>query len=68
MGVDQIAAVHGSDVQHRSGQAVVARVLTAVLTLGRGRHRGKIPIDSLLKPELRTGRDEVLESKTYQFK
>ena len=62
-----IAAAHDSDVQHRSGQAVVARLLTAILTLGRGRHRGKIPVDSLLKSDLRIGRNEFLEGKTYQF-
>ena len=62
-----IAAAHDSDVQHRSGQAVVARLLTAVLTLGRGRHRGKIQVDSLLKPELRTGGSDVLARRTYQY-
>ena len=62
-----ISAAHDSDVQHRSGQAVVARLLTVVLTLGRRRHRGKIHVDSLLKPELRTGGSDVLARRTYQY-
>ena len=62
-----IAAAHDSDVQHRGGQAVAARVVTAVLTFGRRRHRGKIQLDSLLKPALRTGSHELLARRTYQY-
>ncbi len=62
-----IAAAHDSDVQHRSGQAIAARLLTAVLTFGRRRHRGRIQLDRLLKPELRKGTSEILSRRTYQF-
>lgn len=62
-----IEAAHDSDVQHRSGQAVVARLLTALLTFGRGRHRGEISVDSLLRPELRSGKGEILTRRTYPF-
>lgn len=61
-----IDAAHDPSVQHRGGQAVAARLLTAVFTVGRRRHRGKIRVDDLLRPELRTGDDEYLSRRTYK--
>lgn len=58
---------HDPSVQHRSGQALAARLLTAVFTFWRRRHRGGIRLDSLLRSELRTGSDDVLSHRTYAF-
>lgn len=62
-----IAAAHSTAAHHRGGEAVVARMLTAVLTLPlrRRAHRGPILFDDIVRPELRTGRSEALTATIY---
>jgi SAM-dependent methyltransferase len=60
---------HAADTQHRTGETMLARVLTAVLTLPRRvvRRRPTLRFDDVVKPELRRGRGEVLGARIYTF-
>jgi SAM-dependent methyltransferase len=63
-----IAAAHGVEAHHRGGETLVGRLLTALLTLRlrRRRHRGPIRYDDVVRPDLRSGGDEVLTAKVYR--
>ena len=62
-----VTAARQADAHHRGGQAMVARLLTKVLTVPlRGRrHSGEIRYDDIVRPELRTGSGEVLRPRIY---
>jgi hypothetical protein len=63
-----VDAANQAEAHHRSGETVVSRALTALLTLplGRRRHRGPIRYDDIVRPDLRAGRGEVLTSTIYR--
>jgi len=62
-----VEAAMATGAHHRVGQTVAARLLTAVMTLPLRSRRRRAPIryDDIVKPELRTGTDAVLERRTY---
>jgi SAM-dependent methyltransferase len=66
---DLLAAAEHAAVHHRGAEAIAGRVLTAVLTLPRRRRRRRrsIRYDDIVRPELRTGRDDRLEQRVYSF-
>lgn len=64
-----VEAALAAGSHHRVGQDVVARALTAVMTLPRRRQRRRAPIvlDEILRPELRTGTGEHLTRRVYRY-
>jgi SAM-dependent methyltransferase len=63
-----IAAAQSADAHHRGGETVAGRVLTTAFTLPlRGRkHEGPIRYDAIVRPEFRTGTDEMLTPRIYR--
>ncbi|MGH9270889.1 MAG: class I SAM-dependent methyltransferase [Ilumatobacteraceae bacterium] len=63
-----VDAAMAADAHHRSGQQLVARALTTVMSLPlRARHRrAPVLFDDVVKDEFRTGRDEVLSPRVYR--
>ncbi len=57
-----------AETQHRGTETLLARCLTAVLTipLRRRKHRGPIDYDTIVRPDLRTGRGESLSARVYR--
>ncbi len=57
-----------SGAHHRVAQSVAARMLTAAMTTPRRRQRRREPVrfDDIVKPELRTGRNDPLERRVYR--
>ncbi len=62
-----VAAAHVADAHHRSGETIAGRALTAALTVPlRGiKHRTPILYDDIVKPSLRTGKNQPLEARIY---
>ena len=62
-----VAAALAADVHHRGGQHLAARVLTSAMTITRRNQRRRRPIrhDDIVRPELRTGTDELLTARVY---
>jgi SAM-dependent methyltransferase len=63
-----VAAALSGGAHHRVAESVAARVLTRVMTLplhGQRRHE-PIRYDDVVKPELRTGTDELLQPRVYR--
>jgi SAM-dependent methyltransferase len=62
-----LAAAHRADADHRSGETLAGRALSAALTLPlrRRKHRGPILYDSIVRPDLRTGKSDVLTPRIY---
>jgi SAM-dependent methyltransferase len=56
-----------AEAHHRGGEAVLARALTAVLTVGRKPARRRISFDEIVKPELRRGDGAFLEARRYRL-
>ncbi len=63
-----VAAAHQAEAHHRGGETVAGRVLTALLTLPlwSRKHRGPIRYDDIVRPDLRSGRSDVLTPKVYR--
>ncbi len=63
-----VEAAHAADAQHRRTETSVGRLLTSVvsLPLRRRKHRGPIPYDAIVRPELRTGRGDGLTARIYR--
>ena len=63
-----LTAAGNADAHHRGGETVAGRVLTAVMTLPLRRRKRRQPIayDDIVRPELRTGRGELLTAKVYR--
>ena len=64
-----VEAATRSETAHRGTETMVGRSLTAMLTvpLRRRTHRGPIAHDTIVRPDLRTGRGEVLSARVYRF-
>lgn len=60
------ATIH-AEAHHHGTEAVVARALTAALTVGKRRRRGPVRFDDVVKPELRRGDGALLEPRLYRF-
>lgn len=58
-----------ADSHHRGGQELAARALTAALTAPRRARRRlrPVPLDYVLRPELRTGTGEQLTRRVYHY-
>lgn len=52
---------------HRDGEALAARGLTALLTVGKRRRRRPVAFDDVVKPELRRGDGAMLEPRLYRL-
>ncbi len=65
-----IAAARQTHAHHRGGETVAARVLAALLTLPvrRRKHRAPIAYDTIIRPDLRTGRGDPLTAKVYRIR
>jgi SAM-dependent methyltransferase len=63
-----LAAARASGGHQRVGQTVVVRGLTAALTVPRRSQRRRTPVrfDDVVRPDLRTGTDAVLERRVYR--
>lgn len=63
-----VATAMSADAHHRVSEGPARRLLTGVLTLPRRGDRRRKPVrfDDIVKPELRTGSDEVLKRRVYQ--
>ncbi len=61
---DFVRRVVSADAPHHAGITLAARVLTRLMT-GRGHRPRSVRIDDVLKPELRTGSNEVLVDRIY---
>jgi SAM-dependent methyltransferase len=55
-----------ADAPHHAAASTAARILTRVM-VGRGHPRRPLLYDDLVKPELRTGRREILEPRIYDI-
>jgi SAM-dependent methyltransferase len=64
---EMIANARVADAHHRGGETMAGRALTALFTvpLRPSRHRGPILYDDIVKPELRTGRQDPLTNEIY---
>jgi SAM-dependent methyltransferase len=64
-----VRAALASGAHHRVAQTVASRVVTAAMTAPRRGQRRRQPVrfDDIVKPELRTGRDDVLERRVYRL-
>ena len=61
---DFVRRVVSADAPHHGGITLAARVLTRLMT-GRGHRPRRVRMDDILKPELRTGSNEVLADRIY---
>ena len=63
-----VRAAGESGAHHRVTQTLAARVLTAAMTAPRRGQRRREPIrfDDIVRPELRTGRNDPLERRVYR--
>jgi SAM-dependent methyltransferase len=63
-----VRAALESGARHRVAQSLAARMLTAAMTAPRRRQRRREPVrfDDIVKPELRTGRNDPLERRVYR--
>lgn len=64
-----VEAAARSETGHRGAETLLGRVLTEVFTVPRrrGKHRGPIFHDTIVRPDLRTGHGETLRAKVYRF-
>lgn len=63
-----VVAAHHAEAHHRGGETIAGRALTAllILPLRRRKHRGPIRYDDIVRPDLQTGRGDVLTAKVYR--
>ncbi|MGZ4674273.1 MAG: class I SAM-dependent methyltransferase [Ilumatobacteraceae bacterium] len=63
-----VDAARAADAQHRRTETMVGRLLTAVFTLPLRRHKRRRPVhyDAVVRPDLRTGSDDVLIARIYR--
>jgi SAM-dependent methyltransferase len=61
------ATARSAETQHRPGQTLGGRLLTATMALPHWRHRRSAPVlfDDIVKPELRIGTGERLQKRLY---
>jgi SAM-dependent methyltransferase len=64
-----IEAANRAEAAHRRTETAIGRLLTSVVTapLRRRKHRGPISFDEIVRPDLRSGRDEALRARVYRF-
>jgi SAM-dependent methyltransferase len=63
-----VANARVADAHHRDGETMAGRLLTALFTvpLRQSKHREPIRYDDIVKPELRTGRPDLLANRIYR--
>ncbi|WP_051485429.1 class I SAM-dependent methyltransferase [Nocardioides sp. J54] len=62
-----VEATVNAEAHHGTGEAVAARVLTALLTARKPRRTAPIAWDDIMKPELRRGDGALLEARLYRM-
>jgi len=63
-----VEATVNAEAHHRTGEAVVARALTSVLTAGKRPGPRSIRFDDIVQPELRRGDGALLEPRIYRMR